>query len=55
MGPDLARFEMSCWDSAILAVARAMGCDAVYSEDTSSRQDYDGLRAIDPFAQRSGG
>ena len=32
-----------------------MGCDAVYSEDMSPGQDYDGLRVIDPFAQRSGG
>ena len=50
-----ARFGLSYWDSAILAAARAMGCDAVYSEDMSPGQDYDGLRVIDPFAQRSGG
>ena len=50
-----ARFGLSYWDSAILAAARAMSCDAVYSEDMSPGQDYDGLRVIDPFAQRSGG
>lgn len=50
-----ARFGLSYWDSAILAAARAMGCDAVYSEDMSSQQDYDGLRVIDPFARRRGG
>lgn len=44
------RFGLSYWDSAILAAARACGCDAVYSEDMSSEQDYDGLRVINPFA-----
>ena len=43
------RFGLSYWDSAILAAARACSCDAVYSEDMSSEQDYDGLRVIDPF------
>ena len=45
------RFRLSYWDGAILAAARALGCDAVYSEDLSSEQDYDGLRVIDPFAE----
>ena len=48
------RFRLSYWDGAILAAARAAGCDAVYSEDLSASQDYDGLRVIDPFEQRSG-
>ena len=43
------RFGLSYWDGAILAAARALGCDAVYSEDMSSQQDYDGLRVINPF------
>ncbi len=43
-------FQISYWDAAILAAARAMGCDAVYSEDLSDQQDYAGLRAINPFA-----
>ena len=43
------RFGLSYWDGAILAAARALGCDAVYSEDLSSEQDYDGLRVINPF------
>ena len=45
------RFGLSYWDSAILAAARTCGCDAVYSEDLSAEQDYDGLRVINPFAQ----
>ena len=43
------RFRLSYWDSAILAAARACGCDAVYSEDLSAGQDYDGLRIVNPF------
>lgn len=43
------RYGLSYWDSAILAAARACGCEAVYSEDLNPGQDYDGLRVIDPF------
>ena len=43
------RFRLSYWDGAILAAAAAIGCDAVYSEDMSTEQDYDGLRVINPF------
>ena len=44
------RFGLSYWDGAILAAARAMGCEIVYSEDLSPTQDYDGLRVANPFA-----
>ena len=44
------RFGLSYWDGAILAAARAMGCDTLYSEDLSDTQDYGGLRVINPFA-----
>ena len=47
------RFKLSYWDGAILAAARAAGCDAVYSEDLSATQDYDGVRVIDPFDEPS--
>lgn len=47
------RFRLSYWDGAILAAARALGCDAVYSEDLSPQQDYDGLRVINPFPEGS--
>ena len=46
---DSQRFGLSYWDGAILAAARAMGCQTVYSEDMSPEQDYDGLRVINPF------
>ena len=47
------RFQLSYWDGAILAAARSLGCDAVYSEDLSSEQDYGGLRVINPFQGES--
>lgn len=43
------RFGLSYWDAAILAAARVLGCDAVYSEDMSSEQDYGGIRVVNPF------
>ena len=43
------RFRLSYWDAAILAAAKILDCDAVYSEDLSHSQDYDGLRVINPF------
>ena len=45
------RYRLSYWDSAILAAARALGCEAVYSEDLSAQQDYDGLSVINPFSE----
>lgn len=44
------RFGLSYWDAAILAAARAMGCDTVYSEDMNDHQDYGGLRVVNPFS-----
>ena len=44
------QFSLSYWDCLILAVAKQSGCDAVYSEDMSATQDYDGIRVINPFA-----
>ncbi len=43
------RYGLSYWDSAILAAARACDCDIVYSEDLSAKQDYDGMRVVNPF------
>ena len=48
------RFGLSYWDSAILAAARELGCDTVFSEDLSADQDYDGVRVSNPFAQTTG-
>ncbi len=43
------RFGLSYWDAAILAAAKALGCDAVYSEDMSAEQDHGGVRVVNPF------
>ena len=47
------RFGLSYWDCLILAAAKQSGCDAVYSEDMSAEQDYDGIRVINPFEEAS--
>ncbi|MCY3569453.1 MAG: PIN domain-containing protein [Chloroflexi bacterium] len=47
------RYQLSYWDAAILAAARRMNCDAVYSEDLSDQQDCAGLRVINPFSSVS--
>ena len=43
------RFLISYWDAAILAAAKALGCQTVYSEDLNHGQDYDGVRVENPF------
>jgi predicted nucleic acid-binding protein len=43
------RFQLSYWDAAILAAAKLMGCQTVYSEDMNSGQNYDGVTVVNPF------
>jgi predicted nucleic acid-binding protein len=43
------RFQLSYWDSAILAAAKRMGCHTVYSEDLNDGQNYDGVTVVNPF------
>ena len=43
------RFGVTYWDAAILAKAKMLGCEAVYSEDLSHEQGYDGVRVMNPF------
>ena len=43
------RYRISYWDAAILEAARMQGCDAVYSEDLSEGQVYEGVEVINPF------
>ena len=44
------RFQISYWDGAIIATARVLGCEAIYTEDLNPGQDYGAVRAVDPFA-----
>lgn len=39
----------SYWDSAVVAAARALGCDRLYTEDLGHGQMVEGLAIIDPF------
>jgi len=43
------RFQLSYWDAAIIAAARALGCTDVLSEDLADGQDYGGVRVTNPF------
>ena len=41
------RWQISYWDSAILAAAESLGVRTVYSEDLSDGQEYEGIRVIE--------
>jgi predicted nucleic acid-binding protein len=43
------RYQLSYWDSAIIAAALELGCHTVYSEDLNHGQCYAGVRVINPF------
>jgi predicted nucleic acid-binding protein len=43
------RYQLRFWDSAILAAARALGCNTVWSEDLNDGQQYDGIQVLNPF------
>jgi predicted nucleic acid-binding protein len=41
--------SLSYWDSAIIAAARALGCDELLTEDMNHGQTVAGVLIIDPF------
>lgn len=43
------RWKISLWDAMILAAARSCGAEELISEDFNHGQDYDGIRAVNPF------
>jgi len=43
------RYQLSYWDSAIIAAALELGCTTVYSEDLNHGQSYAGVRVSNPF------
>ena len=45
------RYQVSHWDSLILASARETGCAVVYSEDLGNGQEYDGVKVVNPFLE----
>jgi predicted nucleic acid-binding protein len=40
---------LSYWDAAIVAAARALGCQELYSEDMSHGREVEGVTIINPF------
>lgn len=44
-----ARWQISLWDALILAAARVSGASELITEDLNHGQDYEGVRAINPF------
>jgi len=47
---EMRRWQLSFWDSLIVAAARQAGASVIYSEDMSADQDYAGIRVENPFA-----
>jgi predicted nucleic acid-binding protein len=43
------RWQLSLWDSMILAAAQSSGAKQLLTEDLNHQQDYGGIRAINPF------
>ena len=44
-----ARHRFSYWDSAIVAAARALGCEELYTEDMSHGRRVEGVLIVNPF------
>ena len=44
-----SRWQLSLWDSMILAAAKACGAKELITEDLNHGQDYGSVRAINPF------
>ena len=43
------RFQLSFWDSLIVAAAQAADCETLLTEDLQHGLDIDGLQIVDPF------
>jgi predicted nucleic acid-binding protein len=44
------RYQISYWDAAIIAAARGLGCEILFTEDLNASQDYAGVIVRNPFA-----
>ncbi|RYD18497.1 MAG: PIN domain-containing protein [Verrucomicrobiaceae bacterium] len=44
-----SRYQLSHWDSLIVASALETGCGLLYSEDLGHGQLYDGVKVMNPF------
>lgn len=45
-------FHISYWDAAVIAAARHLNCNTLYTEDLNDGQDYEGVIAVNPFIKR---
>jgi len=45
------RYQLSFWDSNIVAAAQQSGVKELWTEDLNDGQDYGGVRAINPFKE----
>lgn len=43
------RYKISFWDAMIIASARQLGCQVLWSEDLNDGQDYGGVTVKNPF------
>lgn len=43
------RYQISYYDAAIVAAARMLNCNVVYSVDLSGGQDYGRVKVVNPF------
>jgi len=43
------RYQLSHWDSLIVASALETGCAVIYSEDLNHGRDYNGTKVVNPF------
>jgi predicted nucleic acid-binding protein len=43
------QYQLRYWDALVLAAAKRSGCVELLSEDFNDGQDYDGVRARNPF------
>ena len=46
------RYQISYWDSLIVAAAERAGCTRIISEDLNPGQSYHGIAVVDPFGAR---
>jgi len=44
-----AAHGFSYWDSAIIAAARALGCETLYTENMAHGRDVEGVAIVNPF------
>jgi predicted nucleic acid-binding protein len=49
------RYQVSYLDAQIIAAARSLECDVLYSEALNHGQDYDGIVVTNPFTQVTSG